>query len=188
VLYGPVQTVQSALHANGYNLLLIQTDDSPGAAAAIRSLAASNGLVVGSMAELLNANLDFLNNTWSFFFILPVMTLVLTCGILLSYLTTNFSRRFNDYLVLRVLGAKAWFSLRLLLWEGWGLLAVSMVIAIPLAWLVSIFFLLPEAAISTSDQLFAAIIPAAALSAVSLSSALIYSRRLQQTTVKDLRG
>jgi ABC-type antimicrobial peptide transport system permease subunit len=188
VLYAPVQSVQSALQTNGYNLLLIQTDDSPNAAAAVESLAASNGLVAGSMGRLVNANLDFLNNIWSYFFILPVMTLVLTCGTLLSYLTTNFSRRFNDYLVLRILGAKAWFSLRLLLWEGWGLLAISMVIAIPLAWLVSIFFLLPEAAISTSDQIFAVIVPVAALSAVSLSSAVIYSRRLQQTTVKDLRG
>ncbi|HYY90929.1 MAG TPA: FtsX-like permease family protein [Candidatus Dormibacteraeota bacterium] len=188
VLYAPVQSVQSALRVSGYNLLLIQTDNSPSAVAAVESFATSNGLVAESMGRLVNADLDFLNNTWSYFFILPVMTLILTCGTLLSYLTTNFSRRFNDYLVLRILGAKAWFSLRLLLWEGWGLLAISMVIAIPLAWLVSIFFLLPEATIATSDQIFAVIIPVVALGAVSLSSAVIYSRRLQQTTVKDLRG
>ncbi len=187
VLYAPIQSLQSALSFNGYNVLLIETDNDPATVNAVEKLATSRGLEVGSMNGVLNDNLSFLDNTWSFFLILPVMTLALTCGILLSYLTTNFSRRFNDYLVLRILGARAWYSLRLFLWEAWGLLAVCMVIAIPLAWLVSIFFLVPEPNASTSDQLLAAIIPIAALSAVSVSSAMIYSRRLRLMTVKDLR-
>ncbi len=187
VLYAPVQSLQNALSANGYNVLLVETDNNPVTVRAVEQVATSSGLAVGSMNGVLSSNLSFLENTWSFFLILPVMTLALTCGTLLSYLTTNFSRRFNDYLVLRILGARAWYSLRLFLWEAWGLLAVCMVIAIPLAWLVSIFFLVPEPNASTSDQLLAAIVPIAALSAVSVSSAMIYSRRLRLMTVKDLR-
>jgi ABC-type antimicrobial peptide transport system permease subunit len=188
VLYAPIRSLQAALGVAGYNILLVETSNSPAVVAAVENLAASYGLVVGSMDQLLNANLGFLNSTWSYFFILPVLTLALTCGILLSYLTTNFSRRFNDYLVLRLLGAKAWYSLRLLLWEAWGLLAVCMVISIPLALLVSIFFLVPEASLPAEDLGLAAVVSVVALTAVSLASALIYSRRLRLMTVKDLRG
>jgi ABC-type antimicrobial peptide transport system permease subunit len=188
VLYAPIQSIQRGLNVTGYNIMLIKTDNSQSAYDAVEQLAAQNGLVARSMNPLLSSNLDFLNNTWAYLFILPILTLMLTCGILLSYLTTNFTRRFNDYLVLRILGARSWYSLRLLLWESWGLLAVCMVIAVPLAWLVSIFFLVPEASISTGDQLLAVIVSVATLSAVSVASGLIYSRRLRLLTVKDLRA
>jgi hypothetical protein len=188
VLYAPIQSVQTRLNVTGYNILLIQTDNTNSALSAVQQLAAQNGLTVGSMNQLLNSNLGFLNNTWTYLLILPILTLVLTCGILLSYLTTNFTRRFNDYLVLRILGARVWYSVRLLLWEAWGLLAVCMVIAVPLAWLVSVFFLVPDASVSATDQLLAAIVSIATLSAVALASAVIYARRLRLMTVKDLRA
>jgi FtsX-like permease family protein len=188
VLYAPIQSIQRGLNVTGYNVMLIKTDNSQSAYDAVEQLAAQNGLVAGSINQLLDSNLNFLNNTWTYLFILPILTLVLTCAILLSYLTTNFTRRFNDYLVLRILGARTWYSLRLLLWEAWGLLAVCIVIAVPLAWLVSIFFLVPEASISTGDQLLAVIVSVATLSAVSVASGVIYSRRLKLMTVKDLRA
>jgi ABC-type lipoprotein release transport system permease subunit len=188
VLYAPIQSIQTSLNVTGYNILLIKTDNTQSALAAVEQLAFQNGLTVGSMNQLLNSNLGFLNNTWAYLFILPVLTLALTCGILLSYLTTNFTRRFNDYLVLRILGARAWYSLRLLLWEAWGLLAVCMVIAVPSAWLVSVFLLVPDASVSATDQLLAAIVSVVALSAVALASAVIYARRLRLMTVKDLRA
>jgi len=188
VLYAPVQSVQTLLNVTGYNLLLIKTDNTQNSLAAVEQVAARHGLTVGSLNQVLNSNLDFLNSTWSYLFILPILTLVLTCGILLSYLTTNFSRRFNDYLLMRILGAKAWYSLRLFLWESWGLLAVCMVIAVPLGWLVSVFFLVPDASISNLDQLLAITVTVVTLTAVSVASAVVYSRRLWMTTVKDLRA
>ena len=187
VLYAPVQSVQNSLRTNGYNILLLQTDNSPSTISAVEQFAASNGLVAGSMDPVLKSNLDFLNSNWSYFFILPVLTLVLTSGVLLSYLTTNFSKRFNDYLVLRLLGARAWYSLRLLLWEAGGLLAVCLVIAVPLAWIVSIFFLLPEASVNLGDLEVPAIVAVGSLMIVSIGSAAVYARRLAGTTVKDLR-
>jgi len=187
VLYAPVQSVQGLLNVTGYNLLLVKTDNTQNSLAAVEQLAAQHGLTVGSLNQVLNSNLEFLNGTWSYLFILPILTLVLTCGILLSYLTTNFSRRFNDYLVMRILGAKAWYSLRLFFWESWGLLAVSMVIAVPLGWLVSVFFLVPDAGISSLDQLLAITVTVVTLTAVSVASAIVYSRRLRMMTVKDLR-
>src|SRR5207247_4662131 len=95
VVYAPVQSIQTDLGVSGYNLLLLETTNDPTTFSSISQLASSNGLMVGSQDVILNANLAYLNNTWSYIFIIPVLTLALTCGILLGYLTTNFTRRFN---------------------------------------------------------------------------------------------
>ncbi len=186
---GIVQTPFSLaqVSALGDRYDVIKTNNDPATLAAVQQLAKTNNLIVGSMDALLDTNLNFLNNTWSYLFILPILALALTCGILLSYLTTIFSRRFNDYLVLRILGARAWYSLRLLLWEAWGLLAICIVIAVPAALLVSILFLLPGANLSMTDVEFSAVALVVTLSIVSVASAVIYSRRLRLMTVKDLR-
>jgi ABC-type antimicrobial peptide transport system permease subunit len=187
VLYAPVQTVQRTLGVNGYNVLLLKVSD-PSILAAVSQVASSLGLVVGSQDPILNSNLAFLNSTWSYIFLIPILALALTCAILLSYLAKNFSRRFNDYVVLKVLGANAWYRLRLLLWEAWGVLAISMLFAIPAAWAVSIFFLVPDPSISVRNLELSTLVSASALTAVSVASAAIYSRRLAFSTVKDLKA
>ncbi len=187
VLYAPVQTVQSNLGVTGYNVLLLKVSRDPSVLSAVWKLASSYGLVVGSQDPILNSNLAFLNSTWSYIFLIPILALALTCGILLSYLATNFSRRFNDYVVLKVLGASVRYRLKLLLWEAWGVLAISMLIAIAVAWAVSILFLVPDPSVSVTSLELSTLVSASALSAVSVASALIYSRRLGFTTVKDLR-
>jgi hypothetical protein len=187
VLYAPVQTLQRNLGVNGYNLLLLKVSD-PSILAAVSRVASSFGLVVGPQDPILNSNLAFLNSTWSYIFLIPILALALTCAILLSYLTTNFSRRFNDYVVLKVLGASARYRLKLLLWEAWGVLAISMLFAIPVAWAVSIFFLVPDPSISVRNLELSTLVSASALTAVSVASAAIYSRRLAFSTVKDLKA
>jgi ABC-type antimicrobial peptide transport system permease subunit len=187
VLYAPVQTVQRNLAVNGYNVLLLKVSSGPSVFSTVSQLASSFGLVVGSTDPILNSNLAFLKSTWSYIFLIPILALALTCGILLSYLATNFSRRFNDYVVLKVLGASVRYRLRLLLWEAWGVLAISMLFAIPIAWGISIFFLVPDPVLSIADLELSTLVSASALSTVSMASALIYSRRLGFTTVKDLR-
>src|SRR6266581_3232018 len=187
VLYAPVQTLQKSLGLTGFNVLLLKVNNDPTVLSAVSQLASSLGLAVGSQDPILNSNLAFLNGTWSYIFIIPILSLALTCGILLSYLATNFSRRFNDYVVLKVLGANVWYRLRLLLWESWGVLAISMLIAIPVAWAVSIFFLIPDPIVSIANLELSTIVSASALTAVSVATAAIYSRRLGFTTVKDLK-
>jgi len=187
VLYTPVQTLQRNLGVSGYNVMLLKVNNDPAVLSAVTRLASSYGLVVGSQDTILNSNLGFMNGTWSYIFLIPILTLALTCGILLSYLATNFSRRFNDYVVLKVLGANVWYRLRLLLWESWGVLAISMLIALPVAWAVSIFFLVPDPIVSVADLELSTLVSALALSSVSVISVMIYSRRLGLTTVKDLK-
>ena len=187
VMYEPVETLQKSLGLTGYNILLLKVNNDPTVLSAVSQLASSFGLVVGSQDPILNWNLAFLNGIWSYIFIIPILSLALTCGILLSYLATNFSRRFNDYVVLKVLGANVWYRLKLLFWESWGVLAISMLIAIPVAWAVSIFFLVPDPIVSIANLELSTIVSASALSGVSVASAAILSRRLGLTTVKDLK-
>ena len=187
VLYTPVETLQKSLGLNGFNVLLLKVKSDPTVLSAVSQLASSFGLVVGSQDPILNSNLTFLNDTWFHIFLVPILALALTCGILLSYLATNFSRRFNDYVILKVLGANAWYRLRLLMWEAWGALAISILIAIPLAWGISIFLLVPDPNLSVGDLELSTLVSLSALSVVSLASATIYSRRLGLTTVKDLK-
>ena len=187
VLYTTDQSLQSILGLDGFNLLLLKTNADPATLSRINDLATANGLVVGSQDTILNANLVFMDNLWSYLFILPILTLALTGGVLLSYLTTSFSKRFNDYLVLKVLGAGGWYQLKLLLWESSGLLALCMTFAVPLAWLVSIFLILPEPNVLAENLALPAIMCASVLSAICIVSATIYSRRLRLMTVKDLR-
>jgi hypothetical protein len=187
VLYAPVQTVQKDLGVNGYNVLLLKVNNDPAVLSAVERLASSDGLVVGSQDPILNSNLAFLSGTWSYIFLVPILALALTCGILLSYLAMNFSRRFNDYLILKVLGANVWYRLKLLLWESWGVLSISMLIAIPAAWAFSIFFLVPDPSISVTDLELSTLVSTLALSSVSVASAVIYSRRLGLMTAKDLK-
>src|SRR2546430_2537349 len=187
VLYAPVETLQKSLGLTGFNVLLLKVNDDQTVLFAVSQLASSFGLVLGSQDPILNSNLTFLNDTWSHIFLVPIVTLALTCGILLSYLATNFSRRFNDYVILKVLGANAWYRLRLLMWEAWGALAISILIAIPLAWGISIFLLVPDPNLSVGDLELSTLVSLSALSVVSLASATIYSRRLGLTTVKDLK-
>jgi ABC-type antimicrobial peptide transport system permease subunit len=172
---------------NGFNLLLLKVNPDPTTISRINDLATKNGLTVGSQDPILNANVTFLSDLWAYLFILPILTLVLTGGVLLSYLTSSFSKRFNDYVVLKILGARAWYQLKLLLWEGSGLLSLSLGFAVPLAWLASIFLILPEPNIVAGDLAVPAIMCGSVLTAISIVSAAIYSRRLGLMTVKDLR-
>ena len=187
VLYAPVQTLQKSLGLTGFNVLLLKVNNDPIVLSSVSQLASSFGFTVGSQDPILKSNLAFLNGIWSHIFLIPILSLSLTCGILLSYLATNFSRRFNDYVVLKVLGANVWYRLRLLLWESWGVLAISMLIAIPVAWAVSIFFLIPDPIVSIANLELSTIVSASALSGVSVASAAILSRRIGLTTVKDLK-
>src|SRR6266568_4857219 len=187
VLYAPVQTLQKSLGLTGFNVLLLKVNNDPTVLSSVSQLASSFGFTVGSQDPILKSNLAFLNGIWSHIFLIPILSLSLTCSILLSYLATNFSRRFNDYVVLKVLGANVWYRLRLLLWESWGVLAISMLIAIPVAWAVSIFFLIPDPIVSIANLELSTIVSASALSGVSVASAAILSRRIGLTTVKDLK-
>jgi ABC-type lipoprotein release transport system permease subunit len=187
VLYTPLKSLQQTLQTNGYNILLVKVNNDPTASSRVQQVASANGLVVESEEPILAANLAYLNNTWSYLLILPILTLALTSGILLGYLTTNYSKRFNDYVVLKVLGAKAWYTLKLLLWEGWGILAICMVIALPLVFMFSTILLVPDPRIAAGNIVLSTIVSASALSMACVAAAAVYSRRLRLTTVKDLK-
>ena len=187
VLYAPIQTVQNIIGTNGTNILLVRTDGTPSALSAVQKFATQNNLAYASQDSLLSANLSYLDNVWSYLFLLPILTLALTCGILLSYLTTGFSKRFNDYVALRVLGARSRYTLGLLFWEGVGTVGICTLIGLPAALVFSAIFLFQNASVQSLTLGLSAVASTVALVGVGLASAIVYSRRLRLMTVKDLR-
>jgi hypothetical protein len=186
VAYAPVKLLHDLLGMDGYNLLLVKTDNNPATLQRIRGLASGFGLAVGFQDEILSANTAFLDNIWSHIMVLPFLTLILTCAILLSYLSTSFSLRFNDYTVLKVLGARARYNLKLLLWEGWGVLAFCMLLTLPLALIFSVLLIVPDAKTQSTNLALSTAAPVLGLSLVAVASATIYWRRLNQVSVKNL--
>jgi ABC-type antimicrobial peptide transport system permease subunit len=186
IAYAPVKLLQQLFNTDDYNLLLVKTDNDPATLQRIRTLANTNGLAVGSQDEILNADTAFLDSIWSHIMILPILTLILTCAILLSYLSTSFSLRFTDYTILKVLGAKARYTLKLLLWEGWGVLGFSMLLTLPLALIFSIIFVVPDAKAQTLSLVLSTAAPVLGLSLVAVVSASIYWRRLNRVSAKEL--
>jgi ABC-type antimicrobial peptide transport system permease subunit len=186
VAFASVRLLQQLLNINGYNLLLVETDNNPTTLQRVQGLANSYGLAVGSQDEILNADTSFLDSIWSHIMILPILTLTLTCAILLSYLSTSFSLRFADYTILKVLGAKARYSLKLLLWEGWGVLAFSMLLTLPLALIFSVLLIVPDVKAQALNLALSTAAPVLGLSLVAVASAAIYWRRLNHVSVKDL--
>ncbi len=187
VVYAPIEYVQEILGIHGYDILLLKVNDDPTMFSKVQQMAGENGLAVRSQDPVLSTNLAFLDYTWSYLSILPILTLVLTAGVLLSYLTTNFSRRFNDYIVLKVLGARGWYILKLLLWESFGFLVICMALAFPLTFIFSTILLVPEPEIVAGNLSLSALVSASALTVVCIASATIYSKKLGPTTVKELR-
>ncbi len=187
VLYAPIQTLQNIFGTTGTKILLVRTDGSPRALSGVQQLATQNGLAFASQESLLSANLSYVDSVWSYLLLLPVLTFVLTCGVLLSYLTTGYSKRFNDYVTLKVLGAGSRYRLGLLLWEGLGIVGPCLLIGLPTALVFSVLFLVPNETVQPSTLGLAAAASTIAMVGVGLVSALIYARRLRMMTVKDLR-
>ena len=102
-------------------------------------------------------------------------------------MATNFSRRFNDYVVLKVLGANVWYRMTPMLWGSSGFLAISMLIAMPIAWAVAKLFLVADPGVSVADLELTTVVVVSSLSVVPFASATIYSRKIGSTTVKDLK-
>ncbi len=187
VLYAPIRTLQNILGTNGTNILLVRTDGTQGALAGVQQLAMQDGLAMAPQEPLLSSNLSYLDSVWSYLFLFPVLTFALTCGVLLSYLTTRFSKRFNDYVTLRVLGARSKYTLGLLFWEGFGTVGICLLIGLPTAFAFSVVFLVPNETVQAVTLGLAALASTIAIVSVGLLSALVYSRKLRMTTVKDLK-
>ncbi len=186
VVYAPVHTVQTLLGLKGYNVLLVQTDGSDGSLQRVQQIAGAKGFVVGQQDEILNSDIAFLDSMWLRITILPLLTMILTGAILLSYLSSNFSARFNDYTAIRVLGARGAYVLKLLLWEGGSIVLLCALLGLPLAIIFSSFFFVAGAPVQVQHLGFSAALALLVLGVVAMGSGLGYWKRLSRVTVKDL--
>src|SRR5207245_11545256 len=78
VAYAPVKLLHELLNLDGYNLLLVRTDNNPATQQRIQGLAAGYAHAVGSQDEIINANTTLLDSISSHIQIPPIPIRYLT--------------------------------------------------------------------------------------------------------------
>jgi hypothetical protein len=142
--------MKDRLGVAGPNLLLIQLDDyTDFNIQQIRDLVTSSGLnlVVFEQQELLEMNQATIASLWSLLLPLPVMALISAFLGLMNYLLVSVFGRFNDYVIMRSLGAKPMFIAKTMIYEGVDMGFRAGIPAIIIGTIFSAFLLIPEAAV-----------------------------------------
>ncbi len=145
-----LSTVHDALGVNGSNLLLIQLDDyTDFNIQQIESIVEASGLnlVVYEQHDLLLQNKQVIDSFWSLLLPLPVMALISAFLGLMNYLLVSVFSRFNDYVIMRSIGAKPSFIAKCMMAEGVDIGTRSGIPAIIVGTIFSAFLLVPEAAV-----------------------------------------
>lgn len=186
VLFIPLKSMQRILEIDGYNIILVKTNNDETTVSKVKQMAEENGLVVGSQDKILDANLFFLDHIWSYILILPTLTLISTSGIFFSYLATLNSKRFKDYLILKVLGAKNRTIFKLLLWEASIILTICVMFALPLGFFFQTVLLIPEPKIIAHKFIQSAILLVSILVGACIVGSTLYSRKIKSITIKDI--
>ena len=151
--------LQSAIGVAGSNLALVQLDYYDEAViSAIESLAQSYGLDIFRQESVLNENIDVIHTIWILLNPLAIMALVSAFLGLLNYLLVSVFGRLRDYVIMRSIGAKPSFIARVMIAEGLDMGIKSGLPALFVAALLSIYTLIPEAAVPTLAYLPASII------------------------------
>jgi len=142
--------LQSAVGVTGSNLALIQLDYYDEAViSTIENLAQSYGFDIYRQQDVLNENINVIHTIWILLNPLALMALVSAFLGLLNYLLVSVFGRLRDYVIMRSIGAKPSFIARVMIAEGLDIGVKSGLPALLLAALLSIYTLIPEAAVPT---------------------------------------
>jgi ABC-type antimicrobial peptide transport system permease subunit len=151
--------LQSAVGVDGNNLALVQLNQyEESVITAIASLAQSYGFDIYRQQTVLDENIEVISTIWILLNPLALMALVSAFLGLLNYLLFSVFGRLRDYLIMRSIGAKPTFIARVMIAEGLDLGVKSGLPALLIAALLSVYTLIPEAAVPTFAYLPASII------------------------------
>ncbi len=143
-------TMRTALGVDGPNLLLVQLEEySSFNIQQIKSIVDSSGLnlAVFEQQDLLEQNQVVVASLWALLLPLPVMALVSAFLGLMNYLLVSVFGRFNDYVIMRSIGAKPSFIAKCMITEGVDMGTRAGIPAIIVGTIFSAFLLVPEAAL-----------------------------------------
>ncbi len=142
--------LQSISGVTGSNLALVQVDYYDEAVISeIESLAQSYGFDVYRQQDVLDENIQIVHTIWILLNPLAMMALVSAFLGLMNYLLVSVFGRLRDYIIMRSIGAKPSFIAKVMIAEGLDVGVRAGVPAVLVAALLSIYTLIPDAAVST---------------------------------------
>ena len=145
--------------AAGNNLALVQIDSyDESVISQIEILAQSFGFDIFRQQNVLDENIQIIHAIWILLNPLALMALVSAFLGLLNYLLVSVFGRLRDYIVMRSIGAKPSFIARVMIAEGLDMGVKSGLPALLVAALLSIYTLIPEAAVPTLAYLPASMV------------------------------
>ena len=151
--------LQSYLGVTGTNLVLVQLDEYEDALISqIDSLAESYGLDIFRQQDVLELNLEIIGAIWALLMPLAIVTLLSAFLSLLNYLLVSVFGRLRDYVIMRSVGAKPSFLAKVMIAEGLDVGLRAGIPALIVSTLLSIYSLIPEAAVSSLAYLPVSII------------------------------
>ncbi len=142
--------LQSYYGVSGTNLALVQVEEyDDSLIAQIDVLAESYGFDIFRQQEVLENNLEAISAIWALLNPLAIVTLLSAFLSLMNYLLVSVFGRLRDYIIMRSVGAKPSFLAKVMIAEGLEVGLRAGIPALIVATLLSIYSLIPEAAVSS---------------------------------------
>ncbi|MFW9957281.1 MAG: FtsX-like permease family protein [Candidatus Odinarchaeota archaeon] len=170
-------TLQDYYGVAGYNLLLVQIDSyADSVINQIESLAQNYGLSIYRQQEVLDENKLAIHSIWILLNPLALMALVSSFLALMNYLLVSIFGRLRDYIIMQSIGAKPSFIAKMMIAEGLDVGVRAGIPALVIGTFLSVYSLIPEAAVPTLSYLPVSILSlfAAILAVIVLSSIPVY--------------
>lgn len=142
--------LQNYWGVSGPNLALVQLDEyDESLITDIEQLADSYGFGIYRQQELLTENLSAIRAVWSLLSPLAIMALLSAFLGLMNYLLVSVFGRLRDYVIMRSIGAKPSFIATVMIAEGLDVGIRAALPALAASAILSVYFLIPEAAVSS---------------------------------------
>ncbi|OLS30457.1 MAG: hypothetical protein ThorAB25_09700 [Candidatus Thorarchaeota archaeon AB_25] len=142
--------LQSYWALSGTNLALVQLEEYDDALISqIDLLAESYGFDIFRQQDVLESNLESIDAIWTLLNPLAIVTLLSAFLSLMNYLLVSVFGRLRDYIIMRSVGAKPSFLAKVMIAEGLEVGLRAGIPALVVSTLLSIYLLIPEAAISS---------------------------------------
>ena len=142
--------LQSYFGVSGTNLILVQIEEyDDSIISQIDILAESYGFDTYRQQDILEGNLEAISAIWALLNPLAVVTLLSAFLSLMNYLLVSVFGRLRDYIIMRSVGAKPAFLAKVMIAEGLEVGLRAGIPALIVGTLLSIYALIPEAAVTS---------------------------------------
>jgi ABC-type antimicrobial peptide transport system permease subunit len=142
--------LQALWGVSGTNLALVQLEEyDESIISEIESISAAYGFSIYRQQEVLEGNLEAISAIWTLLSPLAIVTLISAFLSLMNYLLVSVFGRLRDYVIMRSIGAKPSFIAKVMVAEGLDVGLRAGIPALLVATVLSIYSLIPEAAVSS---------------------------------------